>query len=131
MADVQVGSGTLRPDPSETAMQAETDSCRCVGRGSTWQYPGVRGEVGARSSPEDTGLCIRIAASVAGARWVYTPNAIVGHHVPVARASFSYFLKRNYLGVLKSGAIVAGIFAAVVGVASGMVSFSGWQSVND
>jgi glucosyl-dolichyl phosphate glucuronosyltransferase len=30
-------------------------------------------------------------------QWVYTPDAIVEHHVPVARASFSYFLKRNYL----------------------------------
>jgi GT2 family glycosyltransferase len=34
------------------------------------------GKVDARSSPEDTGLCIRIAASVAGARWVCTPDAI-------------------------------------------------------
>jgi hypothetical protein len=31
--------------------------------------------------------------------------------------------------MLKSGAIVAGIFAAEVGAASGMVSFSGWQSI--
>jgi hypothetical protein len=44
MADVQVGSGTLLPESSETAMQAETDSCRCVAHGSTWQYPGVRGD---------------------------------------------------------------------------------------
>jgi hypothetical protein len=55
------------------------------------------GKVGARSRSADTGLRIRIAASMAGARWVYTPDAIVEHHVPVARAGFSYFLKRNYL----------------------------------
>ena len=33
------------------------------------------------------------------------------------------------VGMLKSGAIAPGIFAAGVGVASRMVSFSGWQSV--
>jgi hypothetical protein len=38
------GTGPLLPDPSETAMQAETDYCRCVARGSTWQHPGVRGD---------------------------------------------------------------------------------------
>ena len=33
------------------------------------------------------------------------------------------------VGMLKSGAIAAGIFAAGVGVASRMASFPGWQSV--
>jgi glucosyl-dolichyl phosphate glucuronosyltransferase len=54
------------------------------------------GKVGHRNSPEDTDLCIRMAATVAGARWVYAPDAIAEHHVPASRASFSFFLRRNY-----------------------------------
>jgi glucosyl-dolichyl phosphate glucuronosyltransferase len=55
------------------------------------------GKVGLRNSPEDTDLCIRMAASSAGARWVYAPEALAEHHVPTARATFSYFLRRTYL----------------------------------
>ncbi len=54
------------------------------------------GKVGHRNSPEDTDLCIRMAATAAGARWVYTPDAVAVHHVPMSRASFSFFLRRNY-----------------------------------
>jgi GT2 family glycosyltransferase len=55
------------------------------------------GKVGQRSSPEDTDLCIRMAASVAGGTWIYVPDAVVEHHVPASRSRFSYFLRRNYL----------------------------------
>src|SRR5512146_350886 len=55
------------------------------------------GKVGQRSSPEDTDLCIRMAASVPGATWIYVPEAVVEHHVPPSRSSFSFFLRRNYL----------------------------------
>jgi len=54
------------------------------------------GKVGQRSSPEDTDLCIRMAASVAGGTWMYAPDAIAEHHVPASRSSFSYFLRRSY-----------------------------------
>jgi glucosyl-dolichyl phosphate glucuronosyltransferase len=54
------------------------------------------GKVGQRNSPEDTDLCIRMAAAVAGASWVYAPDAVAEHHVPVSRASFSFFLRRSY-----------------------------------
>ena len=130
------------------------------------------GKVGNRSSPEDTDLCIRMAASAPGATWVYAPEAVAQHHVPVSRTSFSYFLRRTYLegrgkvemarllgrqeklqserdymrrtlpsgiaaglwstarhgnisGVLKAGAITAGIIASGVGEAVGMRSLAG------
>lgn len=130
------------------------------------------GKVDDRNSPEDTDLCIRMASTVADARWIYAPDAVVEHHVPVSRSSFYFFLRRNYnegrgklkmahlLGhqeklrderdylrrtlpsgilaglwggvrhgdmsrLLKAVAIVAGILAAGVGVASGMWSLLG------
>jgi GT2 family glycosyltransferase len=55
------------------------------------------GKVGDRSRPEDTDLCIRMAATSAGSRWIYVPDALVEHHVPVSRATWSYFLRRTYL----------------------------------
>jgi glucosyl-dolichyl phosphate glucuronosyltransferase len=54
------------------------------------------GKIDERNHPEDTDLCIRMAASVAGGKWVYAPDALAEHHVPLARASFSFFLRRNY-----------------------------------
>lgn len=53
------------------------------------------GKIGHRNSPEDTDLCIRMAANMGG-KWVYVPDAVVEHHVPASRASFSYFIRRNY-----------------------------------
>src|ERR1019366_5134095 len=55
------------------------------------------GKVADRSRPEDTDLCIRMSAHVAGAQWLYVPDAVTEHHVPAARASLSFFLRRNYL----------------------------------
>jgi GT2 family glycosyltransferase len=125
------------------------------------------GKVGDRSRPEDTDLCIRMSAHMAGGQWVYVPDAVAEHHVPTERASLSFFLRRNYLegrgkvemmrllgrqenlqderdylrrtlpagvsaglrtaarrrdlsGLLKAGAIVAGVLAAGVGAVTGM-----------
>jgi GT2 family glycosyltransferase len=55
------------------------------------------GKVGNRSRPEDTDLCIRMAAATAGGRWVYVPDARVDHHVPTGRTTYGYFLRRTYL----------------------------------
>jgi GT2 family glycosyltransferase len=52
------------------------------------------GKVGSHSSPEDTDLCIRMAGD--GGRWLYVPEAQVAHHVPGARATFKYFMRRSY-----------------------------------
>ena len=73
-------------------MAVRTDVFRAVG-GFRTDF----GKVGLRNSPEDTDLCIRMAAHVVGARWVYAPDALAEHHVPIARATFSYFLRRSYL----------------------------------
>lgn len=72
-------------------MAVRTDVFRSVGG-----FRSEFGKVGQRSSPEDTDLCIRMAASVAGGTWVYAPDAVAEHHVPASRSSFSYFLRRNY-----------------------------------
>jgi GT2 family glycosyltransferase len=55
------------------------------------------GKVGTRSHPEDTDLCLRASAHDHGGTWTYEPNAVVGHQVPLDRATISYFLKRCYL----------------------------------
>ncbi len=52
------------------------------------------GKVGARSSPEDTDLCIRMAAT--GGTWLHVPKAVVTHHVPVDRSTFMFFVRRSF-----------------------------------
>lgn len=51
------------------------------------------GKVGARSQPEDTELCLRMAA-VSGGHWRFVPDAVVEHVVSPDRARFGYFLSR-------------------------------------
>jgi glucosyl-dolichyl phosphate glucuronosyltransferase len=53
------------------------------------------GKVGARSRPEDTELCLRLAAATGG-RWLYVPTAEMEHPVPVDRARLRAFLSRCY-----------------------------------
>jgi len=53
-------------------------------------------KVGDVSRPEDTDLCIRIAAASTGGRWLYLPDAIVEHDVGPERTSFLHFLARSY-----------------------------------
>jgi glucosyl-dolichyl phosphate glucuronosyltransferase len=54
------------------------------------------GKIGDRSRPEDTDLCIRMSARLAEAKWVYVPDAVTEHHVPVRRASLSFFIRRSF-----------------------------------
>lgn len=54
------------------------------------------GKVGSRSRPEDTDLCIRIAASRPGTHWMYLPAARIHHTVPADRSSFAFYLRRCY-----------------------------------
>ncbi len=53
------------------------------------------GKVGRRSSPEDTDLCLRMAEAGHG-RWIYLPDAVVGHRVEPDRSTVRYFLTRCY-----------------------------------
>jgi GT2 family glycosyltransferase len=53
------------------------------------------GKVGGRSRPEDTELCLRVAAHSGGA-WLYVPQARVYHRVPGRYSTLRYFLSRCY-----------------------------------
>jgi GT2 family glycosyltransferase len=55
------------------------------------------GKLGAVSEPEDTELCLRMTASSGGAQWRFVPSAVVVHHIPEERSTWSYFLRRCWL----------------------------------
>ena len=52
------------------------------------------GKVGSHSSPEDTDLCIRMTRD--GGRWLLVPQARASHHVPAARSTFGFFVRRSF-----------------------------------
>ena len=54
------------------------------------------GKLGGHSRPEDTDLCIRMAAATPGGRWMYSHDAVVGHYVPRARSTYDFFLRRSF-----------------------------------
>lgn len=54
------------------------------------------GKTGARSRPEDTDLCIRMANSSPGGTWIYVPEARIEHHVPQERSNFGFYVRRCY-----------------------------------
>lgn len=71
-------------------MAVRTDDFRGVG--------GFRAEFGkqdAVAEPEDTDLCIRMAAA-SGGHWVYVPSAVINHDVPAGRASLRFFVSRCF-----------------------------------
>lgn len=62
-----------------------------------WQAGGFRegfGKVGNASRPEDTELCLRMAAVRPGARWWIEPTAVVRHYVPLDRATLRFLWRR-------------------------------------
>jgi GT2 family glycosyltransferase len=63
------------------------------------------GKVGVRSSPEDTDLCIRMARD--SGRWLYAPKALVAHHVPLERSTFTFFLRRCFSEGVGKAALAA------------------------
>jgi GT2 family glycosyltransferase len=71
-------------------MAVRTKEFRAVG--------GFRTDFGKRGSipqPEDTDLCIRMAAA-SGGHWMYVPDAVIHHDVPADRASLGFFVRRCY-----------------------------------
>jgi GT2 family glycosyltransferase len=71
-------------------MAVRTDAFRKVG--------GFRANFSKRGStpqPEDTDLCIRMAAATGG-RWMYVPTATINHIVPRSRASLRFFISRCF-----------------------------------
>jgi glycosyltransferase involved in cell wall biosynthesis len=55
------------------------------------------GKIGNRSLPEDTDLCLRIAAVQENAIWMWDPAKVMKHRVPAGRATFRYLLSRCFL----------------------------------
>lgn len=55
------------------------------------------GKVGDASEPEDTELCLRMAAIAPDAHWLFVPDAVIHHEVPSQRETWSYFLRRCWL----------------------------------
>ena len=55
------------------------------------------GKIGNRSLPEDTDLCLRIAAVQENAIWMWDPAKVMKHRVPAGRATFGYLLSRCFL----------------------------------
>jgi GT2 family glycosyltransferase len=53
------------------------------------------GKLGDRSRPEDTDLCLRMAQA-SGGEWIYVPDAVIDHPVPVQQTRIGYFLTRCY-----------------------------------
>ena len=77
-------------------MAVHTDIFRSVG--------GFRADFGKRGSapqPEDTDLCIRMAAS--GGRWMYVPTAAINHSIPRSRISMGFFVRRCFAEGLGKG----------------------------
>lgn len=54
------------------------------------------GKTGDRARPEDTHLCISMSRASGGGRWMYVPEAVVDHHVPLPRSRPRYFLRRSF-----------------------------------
>lgn len=55
------------------------------------------GKIGNRSLPEDTDLCLRIAAVQENAVWMWDPEKVMQHRVPAGRATFRYLMSRCFL----------------------------------
>lgn len=75
------------------------------------------GKVGARSSPEETDLCIRALKRWPGHRWMHQPLAEVQHNVPAERGKWSYFVRRCWYEGLGKGEL-----AELVGARDGLGS---------
>jgi glucosyl-dolichyl phosphate glucuronosyltransferase len=84
------GSAPIRNVWSEN-MAVRRDAFEAVG-GFSVDF----GKVGQTSRPEDTDLCIRVAAARPGGTWIYVPDARVDHQVPGSRSTLAFFLRRSF-----------------------------------
>ncbi|MGH8891124.1 MAG: glycosyltransferase [Acidothermaceae bacterium] len=71
-------------------MAVRTAAFRAVGG-----FRGGFGKLAGQSRPEDTDLCIRVAAASRG-HWVYVPDAVIEHEVPANRSTFAFFIRRSF-----------------------------------
>ncbi|MGH3265676.1 MAG: glycosyltransferase family 2 protein [Trebonia sp.] len=83
-----------------TAVRNVWTSAMLVRRGGFETVAGFRedfGKIGNKSLPEDTDLCLRIAAMQRDAVWIWDPAKVMKHRVPAGRATFGYLMSRCFL----------------------------------
>ena len=83
-----------------TAVRNVWTSAMLVKRSAFEVVDGFRedfGKIGNKSLPEDTDLCLRIAAVQDDAVWMWDPEKVMQHRVPAGRATFGYLMSRCFL----------------------------------
>jgi glucosyl-dolichyl phosphate glucuronosyltransferase len=83
-----------------TAVRNVWTSAMLVKRSAFEVVDGFRedfGKIGNRSLPEDTDLCLRIAAVEENSVWMWDPAKVMKHRVPAGRATFRYLMSRCFL----------------------------------
>jgi hypothetical protein len=83
-----------------TAVRNVWTSAMLVWRSAFEVVDGFRedfGKIGNRSLPEDTDLCLRIAAVQENSVWMWDPEKVMQHRVPAGRATFGYLMSRCFL----------------------------------
>jgi Glycosyl transferase family 2 len=83
-----------------TAVRNVWTSAMLVKRSAFEVVDGFRedfGKIGNRSLPEDTDLCLRIAAVEENSIWMWDPEKVMKHRVPDGRATFGYLMSRCFL----------------------------------
>lgn len=83
-----------------TAVRNVWTSAMLVKRSAFELVDGFRedfGKIGNRSLPEDTDLCLRIAAVTENSVWMWDPAKVMQHRVPDGRATFGYLMSRCFL----------------------------------
>jgi hypothetical protein len=83
-----------------TAVRNVWTSAMLVKRSAFELVDGFRedfGKIGNRSLPEDTDLCLRIAAVEEDSVWMWDPEKVMQHRVPDGRATFRYLMSRCFL----------------------------------
>jgi cellulose synthase/poly-beta-1,6-N-acetylglucosamine synthase-like glycosyltransferase len=83
-----------------TAVRNVWTSAMLVKRSAFEVVDGFRedfGKIGNKSLPEDTDLCLRIAAVQENTVWMWDPEKVMQHRVPDGRATFRYLMSRCFL----------------------------------
>lgn len=87
--------------PSEPTAVRNVWTCAMLVKRSAFELvDGFRedfGKIGNKSLPEDTDLCLRIAAVHEDSVWMWDPAKVMKHRVPAGRATFGYLMSRCFL----------------------------------
>ena len=87
--------------PSEPTAVRNVWTCAMLVKRSAFELvDGFRedfGKIGNKSLPEDTDLCLRIAAAHEDSVWMWDPAKVMKHRVPAGRATFGYLMSRCFL----------------------------------